>query len=63
MITLLWRVRPRRRARVGAARPLDEHLDRAPDEPLRALAGAALDDLDEPLEPRDLLGVGHEALA
>ena len=42
-------------ARVGARRALDEHLQRAPDEPLRALAGAALDDLDQPLHALDLL--------
>ena len=40
--------------RVGARRALDEHVERPPDEALRALAGAALDDLDEPLHALDL---------
>src|SRR5438270_194068 len=40
--------------RVGARRPFDQHLDRAPDEALRALARVALDELDEPLHPLDL---------
>ena len=34
--------------------PFDEHVERAPDEALRALARAALDDLDEPLHALDL---------
>ena len=62
LTTLLWRVRPRRRRRVGARRPLDEHLERAPDEALRALAGAPLDDLDEALHALDLLLVRHAVL-
>ena len=33
---------------------LDEHVERAADEPLGALAGAALDDLDEALHALDL---------
>ena len=41
--TLLWRVRPRRRDGVVARRALDEHLERPPHEPLRALARAPLD--------------------
>ena len=44
---------------VGAGGPFDEHLERAPDEALGALAGASLDDLDQPLHPRDLHRVGH----
>ena len=40
--------------RVGARRALDEHVERAPDEALRALPRAPLDDLDEPLHPLDL---------
>ena len=40
-------------AGVGARRALDEHVERAADEPLRALARAALDDLDEALHPLD----------
>ena len=48
--TLPWRVRPRTRP-VGARRALDEHVERPPDEPLRALARAPLDDLDEALHP------------
>ena len=48
--------------RVGPAGPLDQHLHRPADEPLGALAGAALDQLDEALHPlaldrvRDLAG-------
>ena len=38
---------------VGARGALDEHLERAADEALRALAGAPLDDLDEPLHALD----------
>src|SRR5690242_19490868 len=36
-------------ARVGPRGALHEHVERAADEALRALAGAPLDDLDEPL--------------
>src|SRR5438067_4423926 len=39
---------------VGTRRPFHEHLERSPDEPLGALAGAPLDHLDEPLHPLDL---------
>ena len=49
LTTLLWRVRPRSRSGSVRERPFDEHLERAPDEALRALARAALDELDEPL--------------
>ena len=47
--------------RVGARRALDEHVERAPDEALRALARAPLDDLDEPLHALDLDLVRHVA--
>ncbi len=58
---LLWLVRPR--SRVGrCATALDEHLHRAADEPLRALVGVALDDLDEALHPLHLHVVRHDAL-
>ena len=40
--------------RVVARGALDEHVERAADEALGALAGAALDDLDEPLHALDL---------
>src|SRR5215218_10647353 len=49
-------------ARVGSRRALDEHLEGAADEPLRALARAALDDLDEPLHALDLLLVADAVL-
>ena len=54
LTALLWRERPRRR--LGSVRegPSTSTSSVAPDEPLRALAGAALDDLDEPLHPLDL---------
>ena len=45
--------------RVGARGALDEHVERAPDEALGALAGAPLDDLDEPLHALDLDLVRH----
>src|SRR6202034_4749267 len=48
---------PRTAAQTGGVRPrgpLDEHLERAADEPLPPLRCAALDHRDEPLEPRDL---------
>jgi hypothetical protein len=47
---------------VGARGALDEHLERAPDEPLRALARLALDQLDELLHALHLQRVGHHAL-
>ncbi len=49
LTALLWRVRPRSRLGSVPARPLDQDLHRAPDEALRALAGAALDRLDQAL--------------
>ena len=61
--TLLWRVRPRSRLGSCARRALDEHLERAADEALRALARAALDDLDEALHALDLHLVRHEPSA
>src|SRR5215216_2914133 len=36
---------------VGARRPLDQDVERATDEALRALVGTALDKLDEPPHP------------
>src|SRR4051794_18242076 len=47
---------------VGARRALDEHVERAPDEALGALVGAALDHLDQALHPLDLDLVRDEAL-
>ena len=41
---------------------LDEHVERAADEALRALAGAALDDLDEALHALDRDLVRHEVV-
>jgi len=61
LITLLWRVRPRSRSGSCDSCPRRD-LDGAADEALGALARAALNDLDQALEPRDLLGVRHEAL-
>ena len=59
LTVVLRRVRPRRSARVGPARPLDEHL-LDPSDPLGiALGRDALDDLDQPLEPLVLHGLGH----
>ena len=49
-------------ARIGARRAFDEHLDRPPDEPLRAFARSALDELHEPLDPLDLDLVLHKTL-
>ena len=46
-------------ARVGPRRSLDEHLERAADEALGAFARAALDHLDEALEPLHLELVGQ----
>ena len=54
LTTLLWRRAAAQPGRVGARRALDEHLERAADEALGALARAALDDLDEPLHALDL---------
>src|SRR5437763_1390357 len=42
---------------------LDEHIERAPDESLRALARPPLHDLDEPLHALDLNFVRDEAIA
>ena len=47
---------------VGARRAFDEHLDGAADEALRALAGPALDYLEQPLHALHLDRVRHEAL-
>src|ERR1051325_5180360 len=41
-------------ARIGPRRPLDEDLERAADEALRALVSAALDDFHQALHPRHL---------
>src|ERR1019366_7495513 len=46
--------------RVRAARTLDQHLDRASHEALRALARATLDQLDQALHARHLFGVRGE---
>ena len=62
LTTLLCAVRPRRRDGVVARGALDEHVERAADEALRALAGAALDDLDEALHPLDLHLVRDEVV-
>ena len=51
LTTLLWRRAAAHAAGVVARGALDEHVERAADEALRALAGAALDDLDEALHP------------
>src|SRR5581483_543242 len=41
-------------ARIRARGTFDQHLERASDEPLSALVRAALDHLDQPLEPLHL---------
>ena len=46
-----------------ARRALDEHVERAADEPLRALAGAPLDHLDEALHAFDRDLVRDELVA
>src|SRR5947209_4803235 len=48
---------------VGARGPLDQDLQRAPHEPLRALGGAALNQLHQALHARHLDAVGYDALA
>src|SRR4051794_33425303 len=48
---------------VGPRAALDEHLELAADEALRALVGAALDDLDEALHALDLDLVCDDSLA
>ncbi len=44
---------------VGPARPFDQHLEVAPDEPLRPLPGPPLHDLQEPLHPLRLDRMRH----
>ena len=48
---------------IGARGAFDEHLQRAPHEPLGALVRVALDRLHEPSHPLHLHGVGHDSLA
>src|SRR5919204_3124032 len=53
---------PAQPRRIRARRPLDEDVERAPDEALRALVRTTLDDLDEALHALHLDLVGHDAL-
>ena len=57
--TLLCRERPAQAGWIGPRRTLDEHVERAADEPLGALVRPPLHHLDQSLQALDLELVRH----